>query len=123
MEVNITTPLFEEPTNVEVVEEVDIDIDPTMPMSTVVENYIQSTPPTIWVGPSKTKQKIHAQVRKKKTLIPRRMKSIGMFFPACATIDIDPEKACAINVGGPKPKLVQLLLLVQKKLIQLLLLV
>jgi hypothetical protein len=38
MEVNITTPLFKEPTNVEVVEEVDIDIDLTMPMLTIVEN-------------------------------------------------------------------------------------
>jgi hypothetical protein len=51
------------------------------------------------------------------------MKSIGMFLPACATIDIDPKKTCVINVVGPKPELVQLLLLVQKKLIQLLLLV
>jgi hypothetical protein len=38
MEVNITTPFFKEPTNVEVVEEVDIDIDLTMPMLTIVEN-------------------------------------------------------------------------------------
>jgi hypothetical protein len=38
MEVNITTPLFKEPTNVEVVEEIDIDIDLTMPMSTIIEN-------------------------------------------------------------------------------------
>jgi hypothetical protein len=50
MEANTTTPLFKEPTNVEVVEEVDIDIDPTM--STVVENYLQPTPPTTCVGPS-----------------------------------------------------------------------
>jgi hypothetical protein len=40
MEVNITTPLFKEPTNVEIVAKVDIDINPTMPMLTVVENYI-----------------------------------------------------------------------------------
>ncbi len=123
MEVNITTPLFEQPTNVEVVEEVDIDIDPTMPMSTIVENYLQSTPPTTCVGPSGTRQKIRAQAKKKKTLIPRRMKSIGMFLLACATIDIDPKKTCATDVVGPKLELVQLLLLVQKKFIQLLLLV
>jgi hypothetical protein len=54
MEANTTTPLFKEPTNVEVVEEVDIDIDPTM--STIVENYLQPTPPTTCVGPSKTRQ-------------------------------------------------------------------
>jgi hypothetical protein len=33
MEANIATPLFKEPTNVEVVEKVNYDIDPTMPMS------------------------------------------------------------------------------------------
>jgi hypothetical protein len=51
------------------------------------------------------------------------MKSIGMFLPTCATINIDTEKACAIDVVGPKPELMQFLLLVQKKLIQLLLLI
>ncbi len=76
----------------EVVKEVDIDINPTMPMSTIVENYLQPTPPTTCVRPSRTRQKIRAQVRKKKTLIPKRMNNIGMFLPTCATIDIDPKK-------------------------------
>jgi len=121
MEVNTTTPLFKEPTNVEVIEEVDIDIDPIM--SIVVENYLQPTSPTTCVGPLKTRQNIRAQARKIKTPTLKRMKSIGMFLPTCATINIDPEKACATNVVGPKPKLMQLLLLVQKKLVQLLLLI
>jgi hypothetical protein len=80
METNTTTPLFKEPTNAKVVEEVNIDIDPTMPMSTIVENCFQPTPPTTCAGPSRIRQKMHAQARKKKTLIPRRMKNINMFL-------------------------------------------
>jgi hypothetical protein len=38
MEVNTTTPLFKEPTNVEVVEGVNVNIDPIMPMSIIFEN-------------------------------------------------------------------------------------
>jgi hypothetical protein len=38
MEANIATSLFKEPTNVQVVEEINIDIDPIMPMSTIVKN-------------------------------------------------------------------------------------
>jgi hypothetical protein len=30
------------------------------------------------------------------------MKSIGMFLPTCATIDVDPKKACVIVVVGPE---------------------
>jgi hypothetical protein len=41
METNVATPLFKEPTNVEVIEEIDIDINPIMPTSTVVKNYFQ----------------------------------------------------------------------------------
>jgi hypothetical protein len=39
MEANATTHLFNEPTNVEVID-INIDIDPIMPMSTVIENYL-----------------------------------------------------------------------------------
>jgi hypothetical protein len=35
---NAATPLFKEPKNVEVVEGINFDIDPIMPMSTIVEN-------------------------------------------------------------------------------------
>jgi hypothetical protein len=106
---------------VEVVEEVDIDIDPTMPMSIVVENCFYPTPSTTCVGPSGTRQKKRAQARKKKTPTLRKMKNIGMFLLACATIDVDLEKFCATHVVGPKPELMQLLLLVHKKFVQLLL--
>jgi hypothetical protein len=54
MEANVATPLLKEPTNVEIIEEIDIDIDPIMPMSTIVENYLQPTPPTTCAEPSKT---------------------------------------------------------------------
>jgi hypothetical protein len=54
METNVATPLFKEPTNVEVIKEIYIDIDPVMPMSTIVENYLQPTPPTTCVEPSRT---------------------------------------------------------------------
>ncbi len=40
MEANVVTPFFKEPTNVEVIEEIDIDIDLIMPMSMVLENYL-----------------------------------------------------------------------------------
>jgi len=52
MEANATTPLFKELTNVEVVEEIDIDIDLVMPMSMVVENCFQPTPSTTCTKPS-----------------------------------------------------------------------
>jgi len=48
MEANATTPFFKEPTNVEIIEEINIDIDPIMPMSTIIENYLQPTPPTTY---------------------------------------------------------------------------
>jgi hypothetical protein len=102
MQVNITTPLFKKPTNVEVVEEVDIGTDPIMPMSSVVENCLQPTPPTTCVGPSRLRQKMHAQARKKGTPTSRRMKSIGMFLPTCATIDVDKKRACVTDVVCPK---------------------
>jgi hypothetical protein len=54
METNVATPLFKEPTNVEIIEEIDINIDPIMPMSTIVENYLQPTPPTTCAEPSQT---------------------------------------------------------------------
>jgi hypothetical protein len=40
MEANVATPFFKEPTNVEIVEKIDIDIDLVMSMLTVVENYL-----------------------------------------------------------------------------------
>jgi hypothetical protein len=59
MEANATTPLFKEPTNMEVVEEIDIDIDLVMLMSMVVENYFQHTPPTTCTKPSTIGQNMH----------------------------------------------------------------
>jgi hypothetical protein len=38
MEANITISLFKEPTNVQVVENIDIDIDLIMLMSTIIKN-------------------------------------------------------------------------------------
>jgi hypothetical protein len=52
--------------------------------------------------PSRPRQKMCAQAKKKKTHIPRRMKSIGMFPPTCVTIDVNLKKTCATNVVGPK---------------------
>jgi hypothetical protein len=40
MEANIATSFFKEPTNVQVVEKINIDIDPLMLMSTIVKNYL-----------------------------------------------------------------------------------
>jgi hypothetical protein len=54
MEVNVATPLFKEPTNVEIIDKIDINIDPIMAMSAIVENYLQPTPPTTCVEPSRT---------------------------------------------------------------------
>jgi hypothetical protein len=54
MEANVVTPLFKEPTNVEVIEEIDIDIDLIILMSTIIENYLQPTPPTTCAEPSRT---------------------------------------------------------------------
>lgn len=45
---------------------------------------------------------MHAQASKKKTPTSRGMKSIGMFLPTCATIDVDPKKACVIDIVCPK---------------------
>ncbi len=58
--------LFKEPTIVQVVEKINIDIDPIMPMSTFVKNCLQPTPPTTCAKPTRTWQEMHAQVRKKK---------------------------------------------------------
>jgi hypothetical protein len=54
MEANAATHILKEPTNVEVIKEINIDIDPIMPMSTVAENYLQPTPQTTCVEPSRT---------------------------------------------------------------------
>jgi hypothetical protein len=35
--------LFKEPTIVQIIEKINIDIDPIMPMSTIVKNYLQPT--------------------------------------------------------------------------------
>jgi hypothetical protein len=51
MEANAATHILKEPTNVEGIEEINIGIDPIMPMSTVVKNYLQPTPPTTCAEP------------------------------------------------------------------------
>jgi hypothetical protein len=63
-----------------------------MPMSTFVENCLQPTPSTTCARPSRIRQKMHAQIRKKKIPTSRGMKSIGTFLPTYATIDVDPKK-------------------------------
>jgi len=40
MEANITISLFKEPTNVQVIENIDINIDLIMLMSTIIKNYL-----------------------------------------------------------------------------------
>ncbi len=72
----------------QVVEKINIDIDPIMPMSTIVRNCLQLTPPTTCAEPSRTGQRMCAQASKKKTLIVNTMKSIVLLLLACVTIVI-----------------------------------
>ncbi len=102
METNVATPLFKEPTNVEVIKEIYIDIDPVMPMSTIVENYLQPTPPTTCVEPSRTWQRMRAQARKKKKPIVKTMKNIALLLPACATVVIGQEKVYVTVIVSPE---------------------
>jgi len=102
MEINTATPLFKEPTNEKVVEEANIDIDLTNAMLTIVENCLYPTPPTTCVRPSRLKQKMCAQARKKKIPTPKGMKSISMSPPTCVTTDVNFKKACAIIMVDPK---------------------
>jgi hypothetical protein len=71
MEANVATPLLKEPTNVEVVEKIDIDIDLVMSMSTVVENYLQPTTPTTCAKPHQEQDKrcVHKLGSKKLLLL------------------------------------------------------
>jgi hypothetical protein len=68
MEANIAMPLFKETIVAEEIVEVNVDVDPTFPMSEVVENSLQSTsrPPSTSVSPLGTIHKMHVQARKKK---------------------------------------------------------
>lgn len=61
-------PLRKEATIEEKIIEVNVDVDPTFPMSEVVENFLQSTstPPSTSARPLGTIHKMHAQIRKKK---------------------------------------------------------
>ncbi len=86
----------------EVIEEINIDIDPIMPMSTVVENYLQPTPPTTCVEPSRTWQRMYAQARKKKIPIAKTMKNIVLLLPICAIASIGQEEVYATAIVGPK---------------------
>jgi hypothetical protein len=54
---------------VEIVEEINIDIDPIMPMSIIVENYLQPTPPTTCAKLSRTRQRVHKLGRRKLLLL------------------------------------------------------
>jgi hypothetical protein len=53
MEANIAMPLFKEATIAEKIVEANVDVDPTLPMLEVVENFLQSTstPPSTSARP------------------------------------------------------------------------
>lgn len=69
MEANITTSLFKEIIFTEEIMEINVVIDPTLPMLKVVDNCFQftPTPPSTIVGPLRIIHKLHAHTRKKKS--------------------------------------------------------
>jgi hypothetical protein len=71
MEANTITLFFKEIIITKETTEVNGDVEPTLPMLEVVENCFQPTPtpPFTNVGPIETIHKLHAQARKKKTLV------------------------------------------------------
>jgi hypothetical protein len=67
MEANITTSLFKETIFAEEIMEINVVIDPALPLLKVVDNCFQLTPPSTIVGPLRKIHKLHAQTRKKKS--------------------------------------------------------